>query len=76
MAAPPRRELHDPLDQRSREHTRRDAVAEALDAGEQRVHFIGAQVDLEPICFDCFGDAIGPGRQLGGQLREIDSELL
>jgi hypothetical protein len=47
VAPPPRRELDDALDQRSSEDARRNAVTEALDAGEQRVHLIAAQVDLE-----------------------------
>jgi hypothetical protein len=53
-----RRHLDDTVDQRGQEHARRDAVTETIGAGEKRVHFVRAHMDLGPAGFDCLRDAI------------------
>ena len=62
MAAPGR-QLDEAIDQRRGDHARRDTVGKAAGAGEHSVHFIGAQMDLEPTGLECLGDAIKPRRQ-------------
>ena len=75
MAAPGR-QLDEAIDQRRGDHARRDTVGKAAGAGEHSVHFIGAQMDLEPTGLECLGDAIKPRRQIDGELGEVDAELL
>ena len=72
-ATAPGCELDDAVDQRHREHAHGDTVGEALGAGEQDVHFISAQVNLEATGLDRRGDAIEARRQIDGQLGETDS---
>ena len=55
-----------------RSHT----VGKAAGTGEQSVHFIGAQMDLEPAGIECLGDPIKSRRQIDGELGEVDAELL
>ena len=75
MAASPHLQLHQAFDHRRREDTRRDAVSEALSAGDQSVHLRGVHMDLEPAGLNCLEDAIEARRQFDGQIRDVDAEL-
>jgi hypothetical protein len=75
VAASPRFQLHQAFDHRRREDARRDAVGEALSAGDHSVHLRGPDVDLEPAGLDCLEDAIEARRQVDGQIRDVDAEL-